>query len=173
MVRLGTKCPSITSMWMKSAPALSTASTSAPSRAKSADKIDGAMRILLAMHKASARFRESRQGKKDVEVDSAPLLSRLRPPRNISPFPGHTMSDMPNSPGPSARPYGRPLSPHLQIYRWPITMAASITHRVTGIALAAGLVLLAWWLLATATGPDAYGLFARLASNVVGEIVLF
>ena len=83
------------------------------------------------------------------------------------------MSDMPNSPGPSARPYGRPLSPHLQIYRWPITMAASITHRVTGIALAAGLVLLAWWLLATATGPDAYGLFARLASNVVGEIVLF
>jgi len=83
------------------------------------------------------------------------------------------MSDMPNSPGPSARPYGRPLSPHLQIYRWPITMAASITHRVTGIALAAGLVLLAWWLLAAATGPDAYGLFARLAGNVIGEIVLF
>ena len=83
------------------------------------------------------------------------------------------MSDMPNSPGPSARPYGRPLSPHLQIYRWPITMAASITHRVTGVALAAGLVLLAWWLLATATGPDAYGLFARLAGNVIGEIVLF
>jgi succinate dehydrogenase / fumarate reductase, cytochrome b subunit len=83
------------------------------------------------------------------------------------------MNDMPNSPGPSARPYGRPLSPHLQIYRWPITMAASITHRATGIALAAGLVLLAWWLLATATGPDAYGLFARLASSVVGEIVLF
>ena len=83
------------------------------------------------------------------------------------------MSDMPNSPGPNGRPNGRPLSPHLQIYRWPITMAASITHRATGIALAAGLVLLAWWLLATATGPDAYGLFARLASNVVGEIVLF
>ena len=83
------------------------------------------------------------------------------------------MSDVPNSPGPSGRPYGRPLSPHLQIYRWPITMAASITHRATGIALAAGLVLLAWWLLAAATGPDAYGLFARLAGNVFGEIVLF
>ena len=83
------------------------------------------------------------------------------------------MSDMPNSPGPSGRPYGRPLSPHLQIYRWPITMAASITHRATGIALATGLVLLAWWLLAAATGPDAYGLFARLAGNVIGEIVLF
>ena len=48
------------------------------------------------------------------------------------------MSDMPNSPGHSGRPYGRPLSPHLQIYRWPITMAASITHRATGIALATG-----------------------------------
>lgn len=83
------------------------------------------------------------------------------------------MSDMPNSPGPSGRPYGRPLSPHLQIYRWPITMAASITHRATGIALAAGLVLLAWWLLAAAIGPDAYGQFGRLASNIIGEIVLF
>lgn len=82
------------------------------------------------------------------------------------------MSDMPNSPGPSGRPYGRPLSPHLQIYRWPITMIASITHRATGMALAAGLVLLAWWLLAAATGPDAYGLFARLAANIIGEIVL-
>jgi succinate dehydrogenase / fumarate reductase, cytochrome b subunit len=68
------------------------------------------------------------------------------------------MSDMPNSPGPSGRPYGRPLSPHLQIYRWPITMVASITHRATGIALAAGLVLLAWWLIAAETGPDAYHL---------------
>ena len=83
------------------------------------------------------------------------------------------MSDIPNSPGPSRRPYGRPLSPHLQIYRWPITMAASITHRATGIALAAGFVLLAWWLIAAATGPDSYDLFARLAGNVIGEIILF
>jgi succinate dehydrogenase / fumarate reductase cytochrome b subunit len=83
------------------------------------------------------------------------------------------MSDIPNSPGPSGRPYGRPLSPHLQIYRWPITMAASITHRATGIALAAGYVLLAWWLIATALGPDAYDVFARLSGNIIGEIVLF
>jgi succinate dehydrogenase / fumarate reductase, cytochrome b subunit len=83
------------------------------------------------------------------------------------------MADAPNSPGPSPRPYGRPLSPHLQIYRWPITMAASITHRATGIALAAGSLLLAWWLVAAATGPDAYALFARAASNPLGEIVLF
>jgi succinate dehydrogenase / fumarate reductase, cytochrome b subunit len=83
------------------------------------------------------------------------------------------MADAPNSPGPSPRPYGRPLSPHLQIYRWPITMAASITHRVTGIALAAGTLFLAWWLVAAATGPDAYALFARAAANPLGEIVLF
>lgn len=78
-----------------------------------------------------------------------------------------------NSPGPSARPYGRPLSPHLQIYRWPITMVASITHRATGIALAAGLGLLAWWLIAAATGPDAYAVFTTAARNIIGEIVLF
>jgi succinate dehydrogenase / fumarate reductase, cytochrome b subunit len=83
------------------------------------------------------------------------------------------MADAPNSPGPSPRPYGRPLSPHLQIYRWPITMAASITHRVTGIALATGTLFLAWWLVAAATGPDAYALFARAAANPLGEIVLF
>jgi succinate dehydrogenase / fumarate reductase cytochrome b subunit len=83
------------------------------------------------------------------------------------------MADAPNSPGPSPRPYGRPLSPHLQIYRWPITMAASITHRATGIALAAGTLFLAWWLVAAATGPDAYALFARAAANPLGEIVLF
>jgi succinate dehydrogenase / fumarate reductase cytochrome b subunit len=82
------------------------------------------------------------------------------------------MSEIQNSPG-AGRPYGRPLSPHLQIYRWPITMAASITHRATGIALAAGYVLLAWWLIAASLGPDAYGFFGRLAGTIVGEIILF
>ena len=82
------------------------------------------------------------------------------------------MADAPNSPGPSPRPFGRPLSPHLQIYRWPITMVASITHRATGIALSAGTVLLAWWLIAAATGPDAYALFMRIAGNTLGEVVL-
>jgi succinate dehydrogenase / fumarate reductase cytochrome b subunit len=65
------------------------------------------------------------------------------------------------------------LSPHLQIYRWPITMAASITHRVTGIALAGGTLLLAWWLIAAASGPDAYAVFVRVAGNLFGELVLF
>jgi succinate dehydrogenase / fumarate reductase cytochrome b subunit len=65
------------------------------------------------------------------------------------------------------------LSPHLQIYRWPITMTASITHRVTGMTLAAGTVFLAWWLVAAATGPESYAVFAAAAANPLGEIVLF
>jgi len=67
----------------------------------------------------------------------------------------------------------RPLSPHLQIYRWPVTMATSIAHRAAGIALSAGTILLAWWLIAAATGADAYHVFAASAANPVGQIVLF
>ncbi len=67
----------------------------------------------------------------------------------------------------------RPLSPHLQIWRWNVTMAASITHRVTGVALTAGTLLLAWWVIAAASGPDAYERFARVAAHPIGEAVLF
>ncbi|HEX3430591.1 MAG TPA: succinate dehydrogenase, cytochrome b556 subunit [Rhizomicrobium sp.] len=70
-------------------------------------------------------------------------------------------------------PRARPLSPHLQIYRWPVTMATSIAHRVTGVALSAGTILLAWWLIAAAMGADAYHVFAETAANPVGQIVLF
>jgi succinate dehydrogenase / fumarate reductase cytochrome b subunit len=52
-------------------------------------------------------------------------------------------------------------------------MAASITHRATGIALATGTLFLAWWLIAAASGPDAYALFARVAANLVGQLVFF
>jgi succinate dehydrogenase / fumarate reductase, cytochrome b subunit len=44
----------------------------------------------------------------------------------------------------------RPLSPHLQTYRWTLTMALSIVHRATGVALYFGTLLLAWWLIAAA-----------------------
>lgn len=67
----------------------------------------------------------------------------------------------------------RPLSPHLQIYRWPVTMATSIAHRVTGIGLSAGTILLAWWLTAAAAGPSSYHVFAASAANPIGQIVLF
>ena len=53
----------------------------------------------------------------------------------------------------------RPLSPHLQIYRPMLTMMMSIAHRITGAALYFGMLLLAWWLIAAASGPNAYANF--------------
>jgi succinate dehydrogenase / fumarate reductase cytochrome b subunit len=49
----------------------------------------------------------------------------------------------------------RPLSPHFQIYRWPIPMMMSIAHRITGAALYFGTLLMAWWLIAAGSGPNA------------------
>lgn len=66
----------------------------------------------------------------------------------------------------------RPLSPHLQIYRFTITMAMSIIHRITGIGLYAGTALLAWWLIAAATGPEAYAVFLGVANSIIGKLVL-
>ena len=67
----------------------------------------------------------------------------------------------------------RPLSPHLDIYRWYLTMGLSIAHRVTGGALAVALVLLAWWLLALAGGPDSFATVQAVMDNFLGGIVLF
>jgi len=66
----------------------------------------------------------------------------------------------------------RPLSPHLGIYRRQYTMVLSILHRATGLALSAGLILLTVWLLAVATGPDAYRRLAALAAGPLGLLVL-
>lgn len=68
---------------------------------------------------------------------------------------------------------GRPLSPHLQIYRWYFTMALSIAHRVTGGGLTLGLLLLTWWLLALAGGPDSFATFQAVADNFLGGLILF
>lgn len=67
----------------------------------------------------------------------------------------------------------RPLSPHIQIYRWTLTMMLSIFHRATGIALYAGTALLAWWLLAAASGPEAYAQVQTVSSAWYGRLVLF
>ncbi|MCL1633493.1 succinate dehydrogenase, cytochrome b556 subunit [Luteimonas sp. SX5] len=67
----------------------------------------------------------------------------------------------------------RPLSPHLQVYRWQITMTMSILHRVTGCALAVGAFGLAWWLLAMAAGGDHYANFAQCLASPLGKFVLF
>lgn len=67
----------------------------------------------------------------------------------------------------------RPRSPHMTIYRWPVTMATSITHRVTGLGLSAGTLLVAWWLVAISTGPDLYNPFVTFASSIFGQVILF
>lgn len=67
----------------------------------------------------------------------------------------------------------RPLSPHLQVYRWGWAMAASIFHRATGSALAVGSILLTWWLVAMATGHEYFNTVQGYAGSVVGRIVLF
>ena len=67
----------------------------------------------------------------------------------------------------------RPLSPHLQIYRWELHMLMSILHRATGAALGVGTIFLTWWLMALAAGPSAYETFATVASSLVGQIILF
>jgi succinate dehydrogenase / fumarate reductase cytochrome b subunit len=71
------------------------------------------------------------------------------------------------------KPAVRPLSPHLQIYRWPVTMAVSILHRVTGGALYFGTLLLLWWLLAAAVSDSAFDLAQAVFGHWFGQIVLF
>ncbi len=72
-----------------------------------------------------------------------------------------------------ARQAARPLSPHLQIYRWYLTMATSIAHRITGVALVLGLLLLTWWLTALARGPDSFAVVRAVTDNILGGLVLF
>jgi succinate dehydrogenase / fumarate reductase cytochrome b subunit len=67
----------------------------------------------------------------------------------------------------------RPLSPHLQVYRWSWTMAMSVVHRITGSALYVGTVLVAGWLLAMASGPAAYERVSWFFGTPIGLLVLF
>ena len=70
-------------------------------------------------------------------------------------------------------PVARPLSPHLQIYRWTWTMMMSIVHRATGIALYLGTVLVAIWLLSLASGPVAYDRVSWFFGSIIGRLILF
>lgn len=68
---------------------------------------------------------------------------------------------------------GRPLSPHLQIYRWPISMALSIGHRVTGVGLAIGTLLMTWWLVAAAVSDEAFANVQWFLATPIGMLLLF
>ena len=67
----------------------------------------------------------------------------------------------------------RPLSPHLQVYRFPLTVILSIMHRITGAALCAGVVALSVWLLALADGPDAFNTVQSMLGSIPGKIIMF
>ena len=73
----------------------------------------------------------------------------------------------------NARAAARPLSPHLSIFRPLITMVMSIVHRITGAALYFGMILLAWWLIAAATGPRAFSTAGALFGSWFGLLILF
>ena len=66
----------------------------------------------------------------------------------------------------------RPLSPHLQIYRPQLTSVLSIAHRGTGIALVAGTLVLVYWLISVASGPEAYASAQALLGSWIGRLVL-
>ena len=67
----------------------------------------------------------------------------------------------------------RPLSPHLDIYRWPPTMLASILNRATGIALSVGTLLMTWWLVAAATSAHAFANAQWFIGSWLGLLMLF
>lgn len=67
----------------------------------------------------------------------------------------------------------RPLSPHLSIYRFYLTMAISILHRITGVGLYLGTFFVAWWLLAAATGLGSFNFINGLIGSWLGMILLF
>ncbi len=67
----------------------------------------------------------------------------------------------------------RPLSPHLQVYRPEWTMVLSISHRITGVGLAAGTLLLVYWLAAAAAGPEAFDTAQEVIGSWIGRLFLF
>ena len=73
----------------------------------------------------------------------------------------------------SGRRRPRPLSPHLSIYKFTITMAMSIAHRITGAGLYVGVLLLVWFLIAASTDAAAFGAFAGFIQSFLGRLILF
>lgn len=67
----------------------------------------------------------------------------------------------------------RPLSPHLQIYKLPLTAIISITHRATGVAITVGMLYLVYWLMGIASGPEQFAETQAFINSVPGRILLF
>ncbi len=71
------------------------------------------------------------------------------------------------------RPENRPLSPHLQVWRWHVTMLTSILHRLSGVGLYGAAIGIAFWLIAAAAGPEAYEVFASALNSWPGQAVIY
>ena len=71
------------------------------------------------------------------------------------------------------KPAARPLSPHLQIYRPMLTMMMSILHRITGVALYVGILLLIWWLVAAARSDAGFDTAQAFFGHWFGQVILF
>ncbi len=71
------------------------------------------------------------------------------------------------------RPEGRPIAPHLSIWRWHVTMASSILHRLSGIGLYGAAICMALWLMAAAAGPEVYTPVQALLMSPLGQIALY
>src|SRR5215468_3980120 len=67
----------------------------------------------------------------------------------------------------------RPVSPHLQIYRWQLTSVLSILHRAAGLALSIGTIVLVWWLVAAASSPEAFDAVSDFLNSWLGLLMLF
>lgn len=67
----------------------------------------------------------------------------------------------------------RPLSPHVQVYRWPVSMMLSIAHRVTGVGLSVGALLMTWWLVAAAASDSAFATVQDFLGSGFGIFLLF
>jgi succinate dehydrogenase / fumarate reductase, cytochrome b subunit len=72
----------------------------------------------------------------------------------------------------AAKPAARPLSPHLQVYRLPLAALISIFHRITGVGLTFGMLLLVWWVSSAAYGPDAYAAATGFIASPIGYVLL-
>jgi len=70
-------------------------------------------------------------------------------------------------------PRERPMSPHLQVWRWHITMWTSILHRASGVALYVGALIVAAWAVSLASGPEAYATFKAVLGSPLGKLVMF
>ncbi len=73
----------------------------------------------------------------------------------------------------ASRPGPRPLSPHLQVWRWHVTMLSSILHRATGVVLYVSMIGFSLWLMAVAAGPEVYAPIGAFLASPLGQLKLY